>query len=135
MIYVVTNKETGAEVTRYCALSPVESLGDFSTHDHTELPEEEDAPAQVVIKRRLTKLEFIERLGDAAFAAVLEMAKVSPELNAWVEKVKMATPDQDGTSVNLDDPRTIAGVNALEPALIAQGVVASGWADGVLNGQ
>ena len=133
-IWSVTNKETGEEVTRYCALSPVESLGDFSTHDHTALPEE-DAPVQVVIKRRLTKLEFIERLGDAAFAAVLEMAKVSPDLNAWVEKVKMATPDPDGTSVDLGDPRTIAGVNALEPALIAQGVVAAGWADGVLNGE
>lgn len=134
MIYVVTNNEIGEEVTRYCAVSPVESLGDFSTYDHTALPEE-DAPVPVVIKRRLTKLEFIERLGDAAFAAVLEMAKVSPELNAWVEKVKMATPDPDGTSVDLDDPRTIAGVNALEPALIAQGVVAAGWADGVLNGE
>lgn len=101
---------------------------------HNEIPEE-DVFVPVVIKRRLTKLEFIERLGDTAFAAVLEMTKASPELNAWVEKVKMATPDPDGTSIDLDDPRTIAGVNALEPALIAQGVVASGWADGVLNGE
>ena len=101
---------------------------------HNEIPEESEK-VLAVPKRRLTKLEFIERLGDAAFAAVLEMAKASPELNAWVEKVKMATPDPDGTSVDLGDPRTIAGVNALEPALIAQGVVASGWADGVLNGE
>ena len=35
-IWSVTNKETGEEVTRYCALSPVESLGDFSTYDHKE---------------------------------------------------------------------------------------------------
>ena len=36
MIYVVTNKETGEEVTRYCAIAPVKSLGYFGTYDHKE---------------------------------------------------------------------------------------------------
>lgn len=133
MIYIVTNKLTGLEVTRYCAVAPVALLGNFETHDHTAQPEE-DAPITAPTKTRLTKLEFIERIGDHAFATVLEMTKASPELNAWVEKVRLATPDPDGTSVDLSDARTIAGVHALEAALIAQGVVTAGWADGVLNG-
>lgn len=132
-IFIVTRKSDGAEVTRYCAVAPVASLGDFERHDHTAQLEE-DAPITAPTKTRLTKLEFIERLGDSAFAAVLEMTKVSPELAAWVEKVRLATPDPDGTSVDLSDARTIAGVHALESALIAQGVVEAGWADGVLNG-
>ena len=63
-IFIVTRKSDGTEVTRYCAVEPVASLGNFETHDHTAQPEE-DAPITAPAKSRLTKLEFIERLGDA----------------------------------------------------------------------
>jgi hypothetical protein len=85
-------------------------------------------------RRRITKLEFVELLGDAAYAAILTMQKQSVQVEAWVKKMELTTPDADGNSVNLDDPRTQAGVMALGMMLEAEGVVAEGWAEGVLNG-
>lgn len=71
-------------------------------------------------------------MGEAVFVAVIGMSQQSVEMAAWVEMVRMTTPDPDGTSIDLDDPRTVAGLNAIEPALIAQGVVSAGWAAGVV---
>ena len=31
-----------------------------------------------------------------------------------------------------DDPRTVAGLNALEPVLVSQGIVSAGWSAGVV---
>lgn len=39
-----------------------------------------------------------------------------------------------GTSVDLDDQRTIAGVTAIGGVLQQMGVVDATWAEGVLNG-
>ncbi len=86
-------------------------------------------PAQ----RMCTKNQFIDRLGDVAYVSILAMARQSVQVEAFVKRLEMATPDADGNSVNLDDPRTQGGVRALEAALIAQGVVVAGWADEVLN--
>lgn len=98
------------------------------------LPDPEDAPAPAPEPSRLlTKNQFIDRLGGAAFVTILAMAKASVEVEAWLFRFTNATPDANGNSVDLDDPRTVAGINALEPALIAQGVVTEGWAAGVLN--
>ena len=83
-------------------------------------------------KQRLTKLEFIEKLGDEAFMAILQMAKASPSVEAWVAKMELTTPDPDGTSVDLCDPRTIAGIEAIGMMLEAQEVVSLGWAQAVL---
>lgn len=133
--YSVTRKSDGAEIYRYAAETAIEWTGmEFATHDHTAVPE---APADVPAPsgpRRLTKLQFIDRLGDAAFAAILAMAKASIEVEAFVMRFQLATPEQDGTSIDLDDPRTVAGVTAIGGALQAQGVVGEGWAGGVLNG-
>lgn len=84
-------------------------------------------------RRRLSKLEFVELLGDAAYGAILVMQKQSVQVEAWVKKMELATPDADGTSIDLDDPRTQSGVMALGMMLEAQGVVSEGWAEGVLN--
>ncbi len=62
-------------------------------------------------RRRLSKLEFIDLL-------------------AWIRKMELATPEDDGTSINLDDPRTQGGVQALE--LI--GLIGEGRAEEILNG-
>lgn len=134
-IYIVTDKETGQEIYRYQSDAPIEWSGmGFDTCDHSLAPviNEDGSIDGVVIKRRLTKLEFIERLGDDALLAILQMAKVSPSVEAWVLKMQITTPDPDGTSVDLDDPRTVAGIEAMGMALEAQGVVATGWAQGVL---
>lgn len=96
-----------------------------------------DAPPKPVAmyggRRRLSKLEFVELLGDAAYGAILVMQKQSVQVEAWVKKMELATPEADGTSIDLDDPRTQSGVMALGMMLEAQGVVSEGWAEGVLN--
>lgn len=135
MNYIVLNKETGQEVYRYTADSAIPWAGmDFAVCDHLEAPviNLDGSIEGQLVKRRLTKLEFIEALGENAFVAILQMAKVSPIIEAWVEKMKLATPDPDGTSVDLADPRTIAGIEAIGQALEAQGIVTAGWAEGVL---
>lgn len=124
----VTHRTTGEVVYAYTSDDPVEWPGmEYAAHNHNKVVEVVEAP-----KRRLTKLEFIGRMGEAVFIAILGMAQQSVEMAAWVELVRMATPDPDGTSIDLDDPRTLAGLNVLEPVLIAQGVVSAGWAAGVV---
>jgi hypothetical protein len=48
--------------------------------------------------------------------AILAAAKTVPAIEAWVKRFEMTTPEADGTSIDLDDPRTISGVQALEAA-------------------
>lgn len=135
-VYIVTRKADGAEVYRYESAEPVEWDGmAFSENDHTEAPptpESADPPKPTVT--RLTKLQFIDRLGDDAHKAVLQMAKVNVDVEAFVQRFELATPDADGTSVDLTDPRTVAGVTAIGAALQAMGVVGNNWAIEVLHG-
>lgn len=135
-VYIVTRKSDGAELYRYESVEPVEWDGmAFAEHDHTEAPpppESIEPPKPTVT--RLTKLQFIDRMGDAAYVAVLQMAKVHVEVEAFVKRFEMATPEADGTSVDLTDPRTVAGVNALGSALQAMGIVGAAWESEVLNG-
>lgn len=124
----VTERATGKVVYAYTSDEPVEWPGmEYATHNHNKVIEVVEAP-----KRRLTKLELIGRMGEAVFVSIIGMAQQSVEIAAWVEMVRMTTPDPDGTSIDLDDPRTLAGLNALEPVLIAQGIVSEGWAAGVV---
>ena len=124
----VANRLTGEVVYAYTSDQPVEWPGmEYAAHNHNKVVEVVEVP-----KRRLTKLEFIGRMGEQVFISILGMAQQSVEMAAWVELVRMATPDPDGTSIDLDDPRTLAGLNALEPVLIAQGIVSEGWAAGVV---
>jgi hypothetical protein len=81
-------------------------------------------------RRRLSKLEFLDLLTDTEYATILGAARESVQIEAWVERMKLATPDPDGTSIDLDDPRTVGGVNALE--LI--GLIGEGRAEVILNG-
>ena len=124
----VANRLTGEVVYAYTSDQPVEWPGmEYAAHNHNKVVEVVEVP-----KRRLTKLEFIGRMGEQVFISILGMAQQSVEMAAWVELVRMTTPDPDGTSIDLDDPRTLAGLNALEPVLIAQGIVSEGWAAGVV---
>ena len=124
----VTERATGKVVYAYTSDEPVEWPGmEYATHNHNKVIEVVEAP-----KRRLTKLDLIGRMGEAVFVAIIGMAQQSVEMAAWVEMVRMTTPEPDGMSIDLDDPRTLAGLNALEPVLIAQGIVSEGWAAGVV---
>ena len=85
-------------------------------------------------RRMLTKLEFIELLGDVAYPTILTMAKASVQIEVWMKKLELTTPDADGYSVNLDDPRTQGGITAIGMALEMQEIVDADWVGSVLNG-
>ena len=107
----------------------------FDDYDHIIVPSEAVLPGvKPKGPRRLTKNQFIDRLGDAAYIAILTMARADVQVEAFVRRFEMTTPEVDYTSIDLDDPRTVAGVTQIGAALEAAGVVAGGWADEVLNG-
>lgn len=74
--------------------------------------------------RRLTKLQFQELLGDEVYKAIKRMALASEDVGLWLDKFNMMTPEADGTSISLDDPRTRMGLLALAevPELQALGL-------------
>lgn len=66
--------------------------------------------------RRLTHKGFSDRFSDAEMQAILAACQANAALNAWWEKFKLAR------DINLDDPVTQGGVQALEIAgLIGEG--------------
>ena len=78
--------------------------------------------------RRLTKLAFVGRLGTD-FVKILSTAKVSVEVELFVKMLDWATPEADGTSIDLDDPRVVYALNTLE----SNGLIAPGRALEILN--
>ena len=124
MIYVVTNKLTGAEVYRYESDAPVEWGGmEFSTHTHAELA----VPAEPVATPALgqvSKLAYMGRFTDAELATIYGAAKVSLDVEVWLEKFKLSE------FIDLSDPRTLAGLQALE----ANGLIGAGRAMEILHG-
>lgn len=73
--------------------------------------------------RVLTKLQYMERFTDAELAAIYTAAKSVVQVEIWLEKFKLAT------EVNLDDPATGAGLQAMEAA----GLLAPGRAAEILS--
>ena len=135
MIYIVTNTESGEEVYRYQADAPIEWNGmELSTHTHTEFVDPVEGEVIAPSKRRLTKQEFFDKLGGSAVGFLLTAAKSNVEVEAWIKRLDLVTSDPDGTSVDLDDPRTVQGVTDLGAMMVSLGVVDTGWASGVLNG-
>ena len=115
--------------------STLPHVGDGGTViSETEVPAwalSDPTPEQLapeVPSRRLSKLQFVGRLGNS-FVAILEASKVSTEVEMFVKMLDWATPDPDGTSVDLDDPRVIYALNNLEAAQ----VIPPGLAAEVLN--
>jgi len=134
--YKVTRISDGQEVYQYTYDSPLDlNMFPADQYEHTEMVD--PAPQIEPIfggRRRVTKLEFVALLGTTAYVAVLGIARQSVEIEAWVKMIDMASVDDDGYSIDLDDPRTAAGVQAIETPLLALGVVTAGWAEGVLRG-
>lgn len=60
--------------------------------------------------RTLTKLEYMNRFTDTELAGIYTAAKSVIQIEVWLDKFKLAG------EINLDDPVTIAGVQALEAA-------------------
>lgn len=134
--YLVTRKSDGQQVYEYQHTEALDmDMFPFADYDHTEQAEPPvTAPTIFGGRRTLTKLEFIALLGMPAYVAILSMAKQSVQVEAWIKMLELATPDADQHSVNLDDPRTAAGIQDIGAALEQVGAVQSGWAQGVLNG-
>ena len=77
------------------------------------------APAPV---RRLTKLAYMNRFTDLELADIYSAAKTVIAVEVWLAKFNATTPDADGTAIDLDDPRTVAGLQGMEAAgLLAVG--------------
>ena len=109
----VTNRATNEVVYAYTSDTPVEWSGmEFSHFNHNALPVVPPTPA----KRRVTKLDYMQRFTDAEMAGIYSAAKSSIAVEVWLAKFNATTPEPDGTSMDLDDPRTIGGLQALEAA-------------------
>lgn len=80
-------------------------------------------------RRRITKLEYINLLTDEELAGIYAAAKAHPAVEVWLAKFNATTPEEDGTAIDLDDPRTIDGVNMLEVA----GLIGPGRAAEILS--
>ena len=87
-----------------------------------EINPDRQIPDQPSRQPVLSNLDYMERFTDAELAAIYTAAKTSVVVEVWLEKFKLAT------EVNLDDPRTVAGVQALE----ALGILAPGRAAEIL---
>jgi hypothetical protein len=147
MIYDVIRKSDGMAMTRYCSSQVVEQINEnaypVSEFDHVERLE--DAVIADTRKfggrRRLTKTEFRdsfstqEKVGiefasvDSPQAPEAERL-IAAQIRVFLDDVASTTPDLDGTSISLDDPRTVAGVVGLE----SLGLLAPGRAQEILNG-
>ena len=69
-LFVVTEKASGSEVTRYVAIAATESVGySFADFDHAETPEAPEQP--VIVDPALWRIDvgsFFDRFGDAKLA-------------------------------------------------------------------
>ena len=72
--------------------------------------------------RVLTKLQYMNRFHDAELAGIYTAAKTVVQVEIWLEKFKLAS------EINLDDPITIGGLQAMEVA----GLIGAGRAAEIL---
>lgn len=72
----------------------------------------------------LTKLEYMNRFTDAELAGIYTAAKSFVAIEVWLAKFNAVKDD-----IDLDDPRTVAGVQGLESA----GLLAAGRAAEILE--
>lgn len=75
-----------------------------------------------VNRRLISKLDYMNRFTDAELVAIYTAAKTNINVEIWLEKFKLSE------EINLDDPRTIAGVQSLETL----GLISTGRATEIL---
>jgi hypothetical protein len=73
--------------------------------------------------RVLTKLQYMNRFTDVELAGIYTAAKTVVSVEVWLEKFKLAS------EINLDDPATISGLQAME----AGGLIGMGRAAEILG--
>lgn len=122
--WIVTNRITGETLHAYTASAPYPWDGmEFDTCNHAAVIE-----VNPISTRKISKLSFMNRLTDIELAGIYSAAKVSTAVEVWLAKFHATSVEPDGTSIDLDDPRTIAGMHALEAA----GLIGAGRAAEVL---
>jgi hypothetical protein len=87
-----------------------------------DTPEAPAVPEPVVASRIITKLEYMNRFHDDELANLYTAAKGVVQIEVWLEKFKVSE------FIDLSDPRTVGGVQALEAA----GIVGAGRANEIL---
>lgn len=74
--------------------------------------------------RRLTKLQFINRFSRMELVGIITAARTDAQAELFLRMLDWVSVEPDGTSVNLDDPATVEGVNALVGATRAAEILA-----------
>lgn len=95
---------------------------------HVE-PTPEPDPVVVPVLRRLSKLEYMNRFTDTELGTIYSVAKTVVAIEIWLAKFNATAVEADGTSIDLDDPRTVGGLQAMEAA----GLIADGRAAEILG--
>ncbi len=137
MIYIVTSKATGEEISRYVSTGVWEGDFPLSDFDHTELPEAPAMPDQRKYggRRLLTKLEFRSLFPEAALKAI-DRFESQFEQSAFLtddqkDGIRTAFNDyHEAENVDLDDPRWVPGMSLY----VALGMMSSEEVTEVLNG-
>lgn len=110
MNYTVQNRTTGEVVYAYNADVAVDwPEYPFAEFNHIPQPPV-IAPTP---QRRVTKLEFVGRLG-ADYIQLLVLSNTNVGIEAFIKMIDWATPDPNGTSLDLNDPRLVGALNQLE---------------------
>lgn len=128
--FIVTNKISGVEVTRYQNDIAIEWPGmEFSDFYHTEYNDPTIVEEPIIQPRMISKLSFVGLLGND-YAAIFTAAKSNVHVEYFVKMIDWATTDANGNSIDLNDPRVSMGLNMMESA----GLIAEGRAQEILNG-
>lgn len=122
--WIVEERITGEVVHAYGADQP-DHFGDYplETYNHIRQIEVEAVP----VRRRVTKLEFIGRLGND-FDKLFDESKTVVAVEKFMKLLDWTTPEADGTSVDLDDARVVLALNSFEQS----GLIAAGRAAEIL---
>ena len=89
---------------------------------HVDEPAPEVVTPTMFASRRLSKLSYMNRFSDGELAAIYTASKTVVQVEVFLKKFEATSVETDGTSIDLDDPRTVVGVQALEQfGLIGEG--------------
>lgn len=103
--------------------SDTANIGDLYDGENFTAPALPSQPV-VIIPRVVTKLQYMALFTDNELRNIYTAAKASVDVEIWLDKFKI-TPE-----VDLDDPRTIGGLQAMEIA----GLIGAGRAAWIASG-
>lgn len=123
--YSVQRRADGEIVYAYTAADAVD-WPEYPFAEFNHIPQTAAGPMPTP-QRRVTKLEFVGRLGED-YIPLLVMSKTNVGIEAFMKMLDWATPEADGTSLDLNDLRIVGALAQLEQA----GAIATGRAVEIL---